>query len=735
MSFTTSIQLENDSIIVKITDSQPGNEYAFYLYWYPNQSTPKQTVIEQGYTKSNKMVFKPEKSGYYLARCFVQNNLKRNDKYTETVLFINNDSRKEFEQKMNSNLVTVNTITEPIEYFKVPSPQNDFCLISQKKGSNKIKDSLKKWTKENGFEMRYMDQYNTWNTENILIYNSSKEQQGMANDYIFSGYIWKDDKFYFGQNDIPDNIKGEELYEKLGMYTIISCEKDKIKITEDFYGYGGLYYYESEDIFVVANVYHLLLFILSNLNNKYEIDNEQIYTMFASNVTLFRQPLSSRLLIKDTYYINLCDEIIVDREGWHIVKRPSYDILTGSCEFIEEKYNELIRESRDEIINNVKAALKNDRFNKYILELSGGKDSRTTFAAITNIEDSNKQLKIISTDHEPNDLDTAVGLVNMFGYDFSKYGNVFYMDDILDNIKRKRSYSCGIRWLWYVETRHEHDLSKLILNGDSFESLCVRYYSKTVLDKVGTNPTQEELLSTYSEMLSRQAIINYSSKSEIINKNILEGMNQIPGSTPIEKFDNMFMFYRGRIHAGTMDRMFYSAGTANPLQAKSLLLAKKMWINNFKDEKIIFDINYALNPVLAMLPYNTNRYNETREKMRDKIWYEDVRFKNFKAILDTDRTKWEEAEREREKNSTVKYDSGYINRGRVEDVVFENCIFGIKSLSKIMNGKYKYDICMPLYYYVNQEKRDDVEIRITHNKINSILDCIDAIGKENFLEQ
>mgnify|MGYP001149447481 CR=1 FL=1 len=43
------------------------------------------------------------------------------------------------------------------------------------------------------------------------------------------------------------------------------------------------------------------------------------------------------------------------------------------------------------------------------------------------------------------------------------------------------------------------------------------------------------------------------------------------------------------------------------------------------------------------------------------------------------------------------------------------------------NGIFKESVCLPVYYYITQERDDDVEVRLIHNKLNSILDCIDAI--------
>ena len=96
-----------------------------------------------------------------------------------------------------------------------------------------------------------------------------------------------------------------------------------------------------------------------------------------------------------------------------------------------------------------------------------------------------------------------------------------------------------------------------------------------------------------------------------------------------------------------------------------------------------------------------------------------------------DKSEYVKAAEIRKKNTTVKYNDNYVDRGNKKDFIFENCLLGIKKLSKINNGKYKYSLCLPLYYYINAEKDDVVEVMLIHNKVYSVLDSIDAIGYEN----
>jgi len=748
MELKTSIKLDGNEIKVEtfieqnFEDGNDEYEYAFYIYYYSNQKSEKSLIYTGKYVKQSIFSYKVKDSGYYYVRCFAQNagtKSGRVDKFTDTVLFIDNKYKKEFESKMKSDLTSKRTINDKIPFCRIPYPQNDFCLISIKKDNNINidKEGLKKWCGNNKFVINKIERRDEWNTENILIYTDNKNENGAQcgkkTDYIFSGYIYKDDKFYFGQDDIPDDVRPNKLYERVGCYTLLAVEEDRIRITEDYYAYGGLYYYKCDDFMVITNIYHILLFILSYMGRKYELDEEQIYTMFASNVTLFRTPFTNELIIKNSYKLNLCYDIVIDKNGWNIEKRPSYYVLSGSKDFLEDEYNKLILDGKQELINNVKAVLENKKFSKFVLELSGGKDSRVTLAALTNVKDFNKKIKVHSTEHEPNDLNTAVGIVNMFNLEWNDYGYNFIIDDTLENIKRRRSCFCGMRYLYSVETQHTYDLEKLVFNSDSFEGQSVRYYADTIKGKVEFTAERDTLIDVYSKLCSRQSILGYNDVSDIVKKRLAKGMDEIPGSSPMEKFDNLFLCFRGCSHAGNLDRMYYTSATANAVQSKALLKAKKMWFHNFEENKIVFDILYVLNPVLASLPFNSNKYNEGRKKIKDKLFFDDIRFKNLNLKTDTDKTKYNEVAEIRKANTTVIYDKNYTDRGTVEEIVYDNCLLGIKKFSEIMDEKYKYSICLPLYYYINAEKDDDVEVNLIHNKINSIIDCIDAIGADNVI--
>lgn len=398
----------------------------------------------------------------------------------------------------------------------------------------------------------------------------------MNNNYIFSGYVWHDNDFIFGQSTIGEGINASTLYDCIGNFSLLNVENSQIKITTDYFGYSKVFYYESDDMLIVTNRYHLLLVILNYLKINCELDEDVVMVTFASNVTLLRQTFIDNLTVKNTYMLNLCDEIVVDESGWKFVKRSINSVLGSNQEFNPEYYAKLLDDAKNDIINNIQAVYNSHLFKDIVVDLSGGKDSRVNYAALTNIPKAREIFTIRSDVHEPKDLEIAIGINNIFNFNYYCNGETWYKNNTLDYIRKKRSYFCGYHYLWYLEEKHAYNLNKIRITGESFESLIVRYYSDTIRNLGLEDSTNEKLVEEYSTLLSKQAVINYSGVSSIFKKFLLNSIDNIPSETSSEAFDNLFLFYRGATHAGNLDRMYYSSAHCMPLQSKSLLIAKTM---------------------------------------------------------------------------------------------------------------------------------------------------------------
>jgi len=723
--FSVNIVLEENVINVQIEDAPPNAEYAYYVHYYCNQTEPKRAIETTRYGKESAFSYSVADSGYYYVQCFVQvENLGRVNKNTYTVMYLNKSFVNDFEQLFKRDLKTVNTINDPIDYFTVPSPQNDFCFVYNT--NNTISDEkLKSWCSRNQFGITHINVQ----PGGYLIHDVSGAQCGYCDNRVFSGYAWANDTFYMGQATLGNMVDTRDILDCYGMFTLFNMESGKITVTSDYFGFGRVFYYYENDLLVVSNRYHLLIIILSALNLHLEIDEQMVRSIFASNVTLFRQTYTTALTVKNTFMLPITQQILISQDGIVFADKGIQAIFNNPYDYNPQDYAALIDQAKRDIIHNIDALRKCELFDDIVVDLSGGKDSRTNFAAVTNLPDAREDFVLRSDVHEPKDLETAVGINNIFGFSYYTKGDTYCQNSPLDYLRKNRSYFCGYHYLWYLETKHSHNLKKLRVAGESFESFTVRYYTDTISQFDLKNPTYEEIIEAYISLLSRQSITSFRDIASTVKAQLIDTIAQLKGCTPMEAFDNLLLFYRGTTHAGSMIRMYYTSAYCMPLQSAALLKAKRMWINHFKYNKIIFDILDALNPLMSCLPFNAEKHNKNRILAQDTLLL-DERFKNCKIIMDTDLTYYNKARSECEKNTRIvinKKDEREIKRlGSIPEIVYDNCLLGLQKLMEYKGGIFK-EMCMQVYFYLCAEKNDNDEVRILHNKIWSILDCMSAI--------
>lgn len=134
-----------------------------------------------------------------------------------------------------------------------------------------------------------------------------------------------------------------------------------------------------------------------------------------------------------------------------------------------------------------------------------------------------------------------------------------------------------------------------------------------------------------------------------------------------------------------------------------------------------------MNPILANLPFN----NENKKKARNILSFYDMRFDDCNINLDCNMQKWKTSIEKLESNTNLvinKKDKKILDKlSDVPTIVYDNLMLGLQKMFRYKNEIYKYNLCLPIYYYIKSEINDNDEIRILHNKINSILDCIDII--------
>jgi hypothetical protein len=274
IKFEHKVELEDDVLEVLVTESSSKLAvYAYYLYYYEKNGATKEILVKQNYIPKKYFSFKLKKSGYYFVKLFAEDVTGRVSVDSNTVLFINDDTIREFEETIKGSCITENTITDAIDYQKFPTPSNDYCVIHSKSAINTTK--LESWLSENTFLIEKID--NKVLRNNYIISSTKGVQLGINSGlnnskYVYTGYAFANNKLYFGQQSMPENFDISEVYYSTGAFNLVNITEHSIRFTNDYLGLSKYFYYIDNEISVICNKYHMLLLVLNKLGVKLKLD-------------------------------------------------------------------------------------------------------------------------------------------------------------------------------------------------------------------------------------------------------------------------------------------------------------------------------------------------------------------------------------------------------------------------------------------------------------------------------
>lgn len=307
-----------------------------------------------------------EKSGYYFSRVEISDDSGKIYKVESTpTLFIGREKRENIKKK----LVFQKFDIEKISYFPSPYPQIDFLVEVRPENTSFCDVDIQSQT---GVSFYAKDLKN--GKGKARIYSSKPTVNLTSSDEIFSGYAWQKNKFLFGDIDwyADNNSSPKQLRENLGNYTYISASDSSIEIGTDFLGFSRLFFYKEDGVFIVSNRYHLLLLFLKKSGFTLRLNQKRIEALFLSNVTLFRQIMTHDLLIENTHLLPSFYSIKIENGNVIYKNKELFELLAVPTNFEELRYEDIIRKAAKEIENNVCAVFENPKFDRVIVDLSGG---------------------------------------------------------------------------------------------------------------------------------------------------------------------------------------------------------------------------------------------------------------------------------------------------------------------------------------------------------------------------
>ena len=502
-------------------------------------------------------------------------------------------------------------VSKKLDLFKSEYPYNSFCIFNK----TFLKDNID-IEKFKIINKLYSKEVN----DNIIFYQTDEH----INNIFFSGYCFHDDTFYYGDKDLNHEhlLVKEENINLCGAYSLLKIMSNGDTFIEsDQFNFDRIFYFMDKEYYCVSNNYHLLTLCLSLFSRKIVLDNDIIKFYLSFHYTLLRQPLNNKLFIKNTYILNCYENIKIIDNKFSIYNNKLYSILNSNYQFDEELYKNLLVESKNEIEKNINSIYKNDRFNKYILQLSGGKDSRINASLLS---EENKLKTIVQTNYnEENDVYISSIITDKFNFNYISEEIEYEFNNFFDYINMKRSCNMGYRFLCsYPHYNKKKNTNVITITGDSAEMFYVRYYSDYFVNtNKDLNMKDNDMLEILANEFNKYIITNRGHFKDMLKENLQHVLIKFPNISPIEVYDKLFLLYRGGIHANYYCRNFFEDNTVMPIQSINLIKAHKMVTNNIstsKYMKTLFDFQYICNADYDNIPYNNKKFNKEKLELKQK---------------------------------------------------------------------------------------------------------------------
>lgn len=459
---------------------------------------------------------------------------------------------------------------------------------------------------------------------------------------LFSGYLFRDGEMLIGQQEafgrIPDSGSIDEDY---GEWCLCSVsEQGVITLSSDFFGMVPWFYYEDSSVFAASNSYHLLLLALRQLGVRLNMDIPRSRVNMITSGFTYGSPFSMNLDVAGCKMTLAYERIVFSRaDGFASFRTTLWDIVSEPEPWDEDKYEEYLDEARSELFAACKAAFEHPRFNRIVVDVSGGFDSRTVFATANNLPKRlRKKLHTFTRKSgTTDDVEKASALINLYDYPKHTYVKTDTSDLYTEDGSIRLSQNSRTLGLFshcsylYSSCYNDHTtleitgyLGEVILGyrrcrGDSAYELGDRrllarlggcYLHNSVKDLQEVFEDQERIIM--------DTLANYSSCDCLF-----------------KKFQLLYLDGRNRFICGSSHNIENDNMRIPMLNSKYALKAKWMYFNRFTnnevpDEKISVDLINKINPLLAAYPFAKENDNDIPQSSNLLV--------PIKAVVEPDQT-------------------------------------------------------------------------------------------------
>lgn len=460
---------------------------------------------------------------------------------------------------------------------------------------------------------------------------------------VFSGRGQIGGRFVNGQDKLPDTLP-DELGECVGSFTYVRMNGKRIEISHDYFGIRQLYYFDNGRVFIASNRYHLLLGIMQIMAIKAEFDTRLAASRLYAYGPFFAQNYTHDMDIKGCRILPLDRTIVIDDMGWHFAEKKIRENLAPAYD--EKEYLSLLDQAAEEIKEMAREVLYSDEYESFVVDISGGLDSRLTLAALTNFPEKMDMMQA-RTLQQPNsrDLEIGIGLANLTGLEYKPlYNNGEMYVSPEEHINSYRSYQLGTAEQFLAgptscRGKNSHQLRFAGYLGEYFRV----YWTTRRMEIYKDIKTDEEMAEEYVNYLLA-GLCSSDELKEIVCEHLLRELRQIPGQTPVDKMENHYMYFRGRSMFGNKSVADYTnMGSYYVMGSKAFLRAAKMLPAVKRNNAVVYEVNERLNAPMLWAEYDSEYDNACLRDHLDSLHFVNKELVGSHTPLDFDDSGWKAA--------------------------------------------------------------------------------------------
>ena len=651
--------------------------------------------------------FSLEEDGIYYVKVYTKNGEKMNTTNSNSIAYFTEKQKEKFKKFLKKKMHYKTKCNKRLELYTLEEPFQMFTYVQSKQN-----------VKEGQLLQNLNKNFTQINTRNgILVTDRPTKKIGEAMT-IFSGFCKYEKEILIGNEEINEKIDLDLLKESYGNFTLFFENTKKIEIATDYFGTQAIYYYHTEDATIISNEYHLLLIVMKNLGINMKLDMKNVIGNFClTSRQLFEQRISSKMDIEGIRKLPVEKYIQIDQNGFELKDTSMVQLLKQ--EFDMNQYEEYLLKAASEIMDNINVVYNSEKFKNVLVDVTGGADSRIVFSAITNIKEGYDKTRIHSNnDSRTKDISVSIPLNNLYNYPYDTLPEIHYSKHYHEGNEIIRSVNMGS---YYYIDRYIGKLASnqiVRLMGGGGEVVARPYYSRFLLkEKIGETNDCNEFAHDFFNRRVDKTILGYEDGVNLAEEMLADEISNTIGDTVLEKFENIYMNLRSGIHLNHRANQTASYIEWFPVYSKTTFFLKMKTFHQFKSMKLAMDLIHYFNPVIARIPYEKQMNNEEYERIKNRLAFPDSRYDTIELKMDNDKTKWEEAKKEKEKNRKIvgKKAGQYTREERYKDLV-QNFHYLMNQSEEIRDK-----IGLSIYYWILKNKKTDTNITVLYNKIYSLI--------------